>query len=376
MLKYITIIIIFVLMLFACSDKKSTDPITNDGKKWRIGYYEGGPYKDYQTYFIALVKGLEKLKWIPEVNIPKRIGNSDNREIWDYLSKIDSEYIEFVKEAYWSADWYEEKRDINKLNAIVYLQKKKLDLIIAAGTWAGLDLANNSHQIPVIVISSSDPVRAGIIKSCKDSGLTNVYSPCDPEQYVRQIRVFHNIVEFKKLGIVYEDTPEGRIYASLDDADIVAKEKNFEVITCIARDYNQTDYESMLLMYKCHEELATKVDALYITAHRGTDPKFMPKVLEPLFKYKIPTFAQEGPDQVERGVMLSIARSDEENRGLFNATTIARIFNGETPRNISQIFKEEKRIVINLETARIIGYKIPKSIIDAADYTYKKIEND
>ena len=24
------------------------DPVTNDGKKWRVGYYEGGAYINYQ----------------------------------------------------------------------------------------------------------------------------------------------------------------------------------------------------------------------------------------------------------------------------------------------------------------------------------------
>ena len=102
----------------------------------------------------------------------------------------------------------------------------------------------------------------------------------------------------------------------------------------------------------------------------------MPNVLKPLFVNNIPTFAQEGPNQVRRGVLLSIARVETEDMGEFYAQTIAKIFNGVSPRKINQIFEQKKRIVINAETARRIGIRIPKSILKVADRVYEKIENE
>ncbi|NMQ19416.1 hypothetical protein E4P82_09545 [Candidatus Competibacter phosphatis] len=32
-------------------DIYSMAPVTNNGKKWRIAYYEGGPFTDYQQVF-------------------------------------------------------------------------------------------------------------------------------------------------------------------------------------------------------------------------------------------------------------------------------------------------------------------------------------
>ena len=37
----------------------SDAPTTNDGKKWRIGYYEGGPYLQYLQTLEATVRGLD-----------------------------------------------------------------------------------------------------------------------------------------------------------------------------------------------------------------------------------------------------------------------------------------------------------------------------
>lgn len=351
-------------------------PVTNEGQKWRVGYYEGGAYKDYQTYLMALIKGLEQLGWVAEFKWPVLKANDDTKVIWDFLAQIDSDYIKFVKEAYWSADWYDEQRLQNKRAAVFYLQQRQLDLIIAGGTWGGLDLADYTHNVPTLVISTSDPVLAGIIASAEDSGYDHVHAVCDPYRYQRQLRAFHNIIGFDKLGVVYEDTEDGRVYAALHDVTKIAVEKGFEIVPCIAPDAGRPELEAMQGVLKCHETLAPQVGAVYITAHRGVNPKWMPKVLEPLFKYGVPTFAQEGPDQVKNGVLLSIARVEVEAMGLFQATVMAKIFNGTKPRDIPQIFEEQKRIVINRKTAEIINYPIPQAVIDAADRVYEKITHE
>ncbi len=42
----------------------SDAPATNKGKKWRIGYIEGGPWRDYQSNLAALIINLTKMGWI------------------------------------------------------------------------------------------------------------------------------------------------------------------------------------------------------------------------------------------------------------------------------------------------------------------------
>jgi hypothetical protein len=61
-------LLVFVLIFLAPLEVLSADlpdfassPRTNNGQKWRIGYYEGGEYIDYQKIFGETVKGLMKL---------------------------------------------------------------------------------------------------------------------------------------------------------------------------------------------------------------------------------------------------------------------------------------------------------------------------
>ena len=99
-----TLCLCFVFMLTLsvhASDKGnfSTKPKTNNGKKWRIGFYEGGDYIDYQSNLIATVKGLIHLGWIEQIEIPEQEGAFTN-PLWNWLAEnVKSSYIEFVKDA-------------------------------------------------------------------------------------------------------------------------------------------------------------------------------------------------------------------------------------------------------------------------------------
>ncbi len=95
------IFIILALCFFAtqtvvpAADKGvfNTSPKLNDGKKWRVGYYEGGEYIDYQLIFAETVKGLMKLGWIKTAQLPPLKGE-ETKGLWDWLStKAQSNYM-------------------------------------------------------------------------------------------------------------------------------------------------------------------------------------------------------------------------------------------------------------------------------------------
>ena len=63
-----------ILLLSACflnNDEFNTQPLTNNGKKWRIGYFEGGPFSGYPKTLIALIQGLTELGWLNEIQFPE-----------------------------------------------------------------------------------------------------------------------------------------------------------------------------------------------------------------------------------------------------------------------------------------------------------------
>ncbi len=349
----------------------STSAVNHNGKRWRIGYYEGGPYINYPTNLKAIVQGLVELGWMEHANTADIEDPTDAKAVWAAMGKAKSNYLQFVQDAFYSADWDDKQRIQNRSEIIKRLRDKQLDFVIAMGTWAGQDLANNLHTVPVMVVSSSDPVKSGIVKSVERSGFAHVHARCAPDRYIQQVQLFHDIIGFKRLGIVYENTVAGRSYAALEDIKKVAGRRGFKLMTCEAPWSGVTRKVSTAKLIQCHKALAPQVDALFLTVHNGVDPQRMNDIMAPLIKYKIPTWSQRGPQEVRRGVLLSITRGAFQAVGRYHARIMAQILNGARPGDLDQVFGDPKRIAINLKTAAAIGFKIPRGLIQVADEVYK-----
>lgn len=344
-----------------------------DGSKWQLAYYEGGQYADYQMILKVILLGLKNLGWL-SVDLPKE--HMEHRQFWEWLSEnATSDYLEFVPDAYYApGDFDKELRPKVKAELIQRLNEKQdIDLILALGTWAGQDLANDEHSVATVVASSSDPVGSGIVVSVEDSGHPYMHAKVEPERYERQIRLFHDIVPFQKLGLVYEDSPEGRTFAAYDAVKEVAQDRGFEIVECHAPFSNVSQQEAEEAVVQCYKDIASKIDASYITVHRGVNPKSLPKLLAPLYESQAPTFSMLGSSEVQLGVLMSIAQAGFRYVGQFHADVIARILNGAKPGELSQLWQDPPKIAINLKVAEIIGYDPPVDILMASDEIYETI---
>ncbi|WP_028572462.1 ABC transporter substrate-binding protein [Desulfonatronum lacustre] len=367
------------LLTFATSASWAQDadtaPRDNNGQKWRIGYLEGGAFPDYEVIFLRIVAGLMDLGWIKAASLPTEY-DPDHRRTWEWVAdNIQSDYLEFVKDAFYTSEFNVDLRQATKAELLGRLERDKdLDLILALGTWAGLDLANDQHTTATVVASTSNPLASGIIQSMDDSGFDHLHAKVEPERYARQLRLFHDIIGFTSMGLVYEDSVEGRTFAALDEAELVAKERGFSLHHCFARNNDVTLEQASAEVRACYEELAPQVEALYITVHRGEGLPNLPSLLPPLLEHNVATFAMAGSEFVRHGALLSIAQAGFAYVGRFHAETVAKIFNGAKPRDLPQRWNAPPKIAINLRTAEKIGFDPPFDILAAADEVYDQIE--
>ena len=364
-----------------------TMPSTNNGQKWRLGYYQGGNYQTYPVTLLSVARALLQLGWIDKLpSIKIREGDVHTEEVWKRLaSDVNSEHIEFVEDAYWSLDWKDReegeeveegdvgsKRKAFRENVIQRLNEGEIDLVIAMGTWAGTDLANNKHSTNTLVFAATDPIRANIIPSAQDSGYDHIHVRVDPTRFRRQVDLFYTLIPFERLGIAYIDNPEGRSFAALEDVKAAARTNGFEIVPCFVPS-GSDDAKAAADTIDCHKRLAPQVDALYVTAQSGVTLRSLPNLLAPLNKYKVPTFSQAGSQQVEHGVLISIAHGGYKNVARFHAENIAKVLNGALPGDLNQIFEDPPKIALNLEAAEIIGYDPPVDILGATDEFYQRI---
>jgi ABC-type uncharacterized transport system substrate-binding protein len=354
----------------------STQPVTNKGKPWRIGYFEGGEYSDYQKILTETIKGMMKLGWIEKADIPTQTGEQ-TKQLWEWLvADSKSEYVRFLPNAHHSATWDESLKDKMATQIIKRLNNQSdIDLMIAMGTWAGKELSNANHSTPTIVLSTSDPLAAGIIKSVEDSGYEHVHATVDPTRYDRQVQVFHDIVGFKNLGIAYENSEDGRTYAALKVIERLAKELKFNIVRC----YTLSDITNIALaeesVVNCFRTLAPKVDAIYVTQQGGINGSSITKLVKITNQFRIPTFSMSGSDEVRKGLLLSLSQAGFRYVGEFHAETFAKVFNGALPNQLIQLFEEPPKVALNLKTAEIVGFNPPLLLLGAADEIYNEIQD-
>ncbi len=360
------------------AEKFGTSPVLNNGQKWRIVFYEGGTHANYYYYLEATIRGLMKLGWIKKADLKEvQSRRKDTRRLWNWLANSsESDYLEFVEGGYYSANWDDDLRHANRSRLLRRLTSgEEINLVIAMGTWAGLDLANDEHSVPTIVMSTSDPVESGIIKSQDDSGYDHVHARVDPYRYERQLRIFHDIIKFEKLGIAFEDSIYGRSYSAIDTVEKVAADIGFDVVKCYTKsDISDTDIASESVI-RCFDKLSKEVDAIYVTIQGGVNTESIPRLVEIANKNSIPTFSQLGSKEVEQGFLFSISRPGFKPAGLFLSATIAQVLNGARPRQLKQVFEETPSIAINLKTAEIVGLYLYADILAAADTIYRDIKN-
>ena len=136
--------------------------------------------------------------------------------------------MNFSRELYFDLEWDTETAKSAEFARLVS-KNSGVDLIIALGTGPGQVFAELGNlEIPVVADSISDPLGSGIISSYEDSGRDNLTVRVDPDRYKRQIRMFYDVVGFERLGIIYEDTAEGKSYGAVNDIEIIAQEKGFD----------------------------------------------------------------------------------------------------------------------------------------------------
>lgn len=364
--KFKTIIISLLIFMSGSVYAFDVAPVKKaDNTRYRLAFYEGGQYPDYITILKQTIYGMMEIGWIEPRDLPDF--GKDHKKFWLWASEnIKSSYIEFAKDGYFSPGDFD--KNLRLLTQQEFLKKaREFDLVIAMGTWAGQDLANNMHNTPVMLASTSDPIGAGIIKSAEDSGLDNLHAKVDPDRYLRQIKIFHEIIGFKKLGVIYENSTEGRTYAAMDALEQQAKNLNFELIFCEAPFSGVDIKDAEQNVIKCSRDIAGKVDAVYITVHRGNTLSGFKESINIFNKKKIPTFSQLGADEVKNGALMSISQAGFKYVGQFHAKVAARILRGEKPRSIGQIFISPARIALNMTTAKMIGFKPTVDILLVAD---------
>ena len=363
-------IVLLSLLIIGCSS-----PSIFEDQRWHIGIYQGGEYHDYRLHLTGFIKGLTSLE-VVDLDLAESLSSMDSlHHIWTFLAEsTHSSNLVFARDGFWDARWQENLRDsITSEIAVRAGPGGDIDLMIAMGTWAGQDIAAADIKCPVLVMSTSNPVEAGIVSGFEYSGQSNIHAATNPERYRRRLITFHRILQFQSLGLVYENTETGRIYSNVEDFRKVARDMGFRLVE---RHLPESEFipeeaaESLAVIYT---EIAEEVDAVIFTALECEQPEYFPVFLPVLLENEIFPLAQLGEAQVAQGALIGISERDYADIGGFYANTFVKILQGTPPGEIPQIFEDPLKLSINLGTAESIGYCFPEAVVSTADLVFHEI---
>ena len=349
-------------------------PASAAEKTWRVVYVEGGPYRDYHLIFLGLLQGLYELNLLSELPPLDEDENEDSSGFWQWLAeKSPGRGLEFPADGFYSAAWDSSRLAEYKKEIMARGERGEVDLILAFGTAAGIALITDEHKIPILSISVTDPVAAGLSLSAEDSGRDNVHAQVVVGAVEYQLAMFHNIFGFQTLGLPSDSTPEGRRTMAIPTVEKIAAERGITIVPCLADLEIEDLEESARNLKNCLEFLAPRSEAIYLPVNNGLQTEHMAGLLEPIIAHQRPSFSQTGPDDTEQGVLLSMGETDFLNSGRFEAEVIKEIMGGATPRSLNQLYMPPLTMALNLKMARLIGWDPPFEVLAAMDELYNKV---
>ncbi len=254
--------------------------------------------------------------------------------------------------------------------AALSLLNSDADIIIAAGTSAVNALLRvTDGQKPIVGIALADPVASGFMQADGLSLHPSFVAEVFPNRWSSMYQVFHAVIGFKRLGLMYPQGAEGRIYAAVDDAFAVAKEKNFSIIEAIIPDESPESCRQGI------EELHKKgADSFFMSPlvcfdWSEHDPSALLKLIH---EYNMSSFARDGSPFVQGGALMGFATWDFTPSARRVAKAILDIFHGVKPHELRLVVTPEPQIALNLQVAKELDIVFPFDLLLSADQIYEK----
>ncbi len=336
--------------------------------KLRIGYVESEEFIYYPYQLLYTFAGLQRLDVMKMgVEIDPKASNS--QEIWNSVcDHYQSDRIELVKKFYFNM------KDMDKKDYSKFINSEDVDLVIVMGTVAGKYFTDYETKNKFMVFAAADPVASGMTKTETERYKDNSFAHIDKARFDRQIRACYKMIKFKKIGVVYQDTPEAYVYSAIEPLRNAAKELNFEIIEeHVDEAKDDADYKRYYSdLKKAYKSLAKKgIDTLYITTATIQDEKLL-ELLEPdIYKNNIYTIAQSNERQVELGAMLGVTILDTFEQGYFGAEQIKAYLDGTPFNQLEQVNDGTPKMYINYDIAKRVGFKVTLSELLIMDAIYK-----
>lgn len=348
------------------------DDMVRITKPFNVAMLTGGDYDRYRQILLAFAQGLGRLEMIESAPAGLSPERKDTADVWEALAEhAGGHYLRFLPDAHYSYDFTPEKRpEVLRSMVSRIRERKDVDLILVFGTEPTLDIAEAVKDIPIMSLSTTDPVNSGVVADEEDSGQDNLHVLVTKDFFFRQVENLYAIHPFKDIGFIVAEQRAGRTGLGDVRAACVKLGMTLHDATYIEKEVPEDSERFPEFKEALVKLLDEGVEAVLFPWFPCSDEQFA-EVLALLVKRGVWGYSLDGPRFVSRGIMLGAGQENFESYGLFEADVLRRIIvDNELPRSISQVFVQQNRLSINLRTALQIGWQVPFEVLVSAEEVY------
>jgi putative ABC transport system substrate-binding protein len=238
------------------------------------------------------------------------------------------------------------------------LVRLKVEIILTNGTIATVAAKNATTSIPIVMSSSGDPVRSGLVASlARPGGNVTGFALMLPELDAKLLALLHELLpNVQRVGVLVNRTnpvssvrlkETEHVYASLGlrpiFIDVASPDELENAVAEVVRERGQV--------------LVVVEDSLFIS--------YKVPVMHAAQRYALPVIV-EGRELLEAGGLLSYSGSEREHTQRV-AALLDKILRGAKPADLPIEQPTKFELVINLKAARALGITVPQSLLLRAD---------
>ena len=274
----------------------------------------------------AMVEGLRDLGWVEGRNLKIEYRSAENRlELYDQLA-----------------------RELVALN---------VDLIVAVGVTAVTAAKNATNSTPIVMVNAAEPVKFGLVASLARPGGNVTGSALPPIDWGKWLELVRESVSgASRVAVI--GNPSNRVYADyVAQNEAAAKRLGLQLQMLPVARAEQFDEAFVAIKREKAEALVVGPDALYISQ--------MQEISDRASINRLPLI---GPNRraAEMGALIGYGY-DFRNSWRRAPAYIDRILRGAKPSDLPVEQPNKFELVINLKTAKVLGLKIPQSLLLRAD---------
>lgn len=199
----------------------------------------------------------------------------------------------------------------------------------------------------------------------------NIHIQLNPIMHFDDIKNFHNMLGFKKLGVIVDNNHNFRALHSITEIKEVNHQLGVQTVVCDGELISEDPLAAKQEFSRCVLELVkADVDAVYLTRNNGSSIYELYSQLKPFINKGIPVLTRSGMAEVKAGALMGYSYGYDYNFGYYEAKVISEIMHGKPINTISQYFYPRTLLTVNAKIAREIGWFPSYKDLVRVDVTY------